>query len=173
VSFNKLTFILIPWAKSPWINLLFMDPRDSLSCLQVFAVGVYPRLDDSNLYPVPVTFGCILILSYPIQFRSYSCFPLVSLSDYNFYAVLTYIMCAVLRAKCSDHHIICDLVTKISTPRFQYQISSKSYEYYLRWDTWIDRIQFLNCMLYFVYRTHKNYSHVKNFVCNLNHPTMF
>ena len=28
-------------------------------------------------------------------------------------------------------------------------------------------------MLYFVYGTHKNYSHVKNFVCNMKHPTMF
>jgi len=56
-SFNKLTFILIPLAKSPWINLSFMEPRDSLSCSQVLAAGIYPRLDDSNLYPVSVTFG--------------------------------------------------------------------------------------------------------------------
>ena len=104
-SFNILTFIFMPSAKSPWINLSFMEPRDSLSCLQVLATGVYPRLDDSSLYPVTVTFGCILILSYPIQFRSYSCSRPFSLSDCNFYALLICFMLAVVPKKCSDHHI--------------------------------------------------------------------
>jgi len=134
-SFNKLTFILIPLAKSPWINLSFMEPRDSLSCSQVLAAGVYPRLDDSNLYRVSVSFGCILItVCYPIQFGSYSCSPPFSLSDCNFYSLLIYIVLAVMRAKCSDHLIIRDLVTKTSTLGFQYQISTKSCGYYLRWD---------------------------------------
>jgi len=140
LSFNKLTFILIPWAKSPWINLSFTDPTDSLSFSQVPTVDVYPRLDDSNLYPLPVTFGCILILSYPVQIRSCSCSHPFSLSDCNFYALLICFMLAAMHAKCSEHHIR-DLVHKtkgrIATPTlgFQYQISSKSYEYCLRWDT--------------------------------------
>jgi len=90
-SFNKLTFILIPLAKSPLINLSFMEHRDSLYCLQVLA-SVYPRLDDSNPYPVPVTFGCILIMvCYPIKLRSYICSPRFSLSGCNFYALLVFI----------------------------------------------------------------------------------
>jgi hypothetical protein len=95
-SFNKLTCIVIRSAESQGINLTLMEPRGSLQCLQVLAVSIYLKLDDSN--PLPVTFGYILILSYPLHFRSYTWSSLSLSIILMYYSYIPCVLSCVLNA---------------------------------------------------------------------------